>query len=54
MRAVETLDFMTAIPSKINFDKSSKVGERIVKQFGDIAFVCYDISTKPAATIELT
>jgi len=51
IRAVDTMDFMTAIPSKIDFTMLEKISidiERIVKPI----FIGYEITTKPAATIE--
>lgn len=54
IRAVDTLDFMTAIPSKIDFRTLDTIKEWIEKRFtGEISFVGYEITTKPAATIEL-
>lgn len=53
IRAVKTLDFMTAIPCEVNFAHLSEMGERILGEFKEISFICYEITTKPAATIEL-
>ncbi len=52
IRSVNTLDFMTAIPTKIDFDFLKELAEKILDQFDDISFVSYEITTKPAATIE--
>jgi GMP synthase (glutamine-hydrolysing) len=53
IRAVDTQDFMTAVPSKVNFSHLYELGGDIIGRFGSVASVCYEITTKPAATIEL-
>ncbi|MEM2865342.1 MAG: 7-cyano-7-deazaguanine synthase, partial [Candidatus Bathyarchaeia archaeon] len=53
IRAVETLDFMTATPCEVSFIHLSEVGGEILERFNGISFICYEITTKPAATIEL-
>ena len=52
LRAVETLDFMTANISPLPFELLSKVATRIVNEIKEIARVCYDITSKPPGTIE--
>ncbi len=53
IRAVDTLDFMTAIPTKVDFQHIEKIGREIKKKFNEISFVGYEITSKPAGTIEL-
>ena len=52
LRAVETSDFMTASP--VNFDNEflNIVSTEIINAVPEVARVCYDISSKPPATIE--
>ena len=52
LRAVTTVDFMTAEWSKLPYDFLSKVSNRIVNELEGISRVVYDISGKPPATIE--
>ena len=51
LRAVNTRDFMTAIPARVNF-KHLKTLARKLGDYG-MRFVGYEITTKPPATIEL-
>jgi len=53
IRAVDTQDFMTAVPSKVSFSHLYRLGGDIIGRFSSVASVCYEITTKPAATIEL-
>lgn len=53
IRSIDTMDFMTAVPSKVKFTHISDLGKRIMEAFDQIKFVCYEITTKPASTIEL-
>ncbi|KOR29214.1 GMP synthase [Achromatium sp. WMS2] len=52
LRAVETVDFMTANFARLSFDFLDKVAQRIMQEVTGIARVVYDISSKPPATIE--
>jgi GMP synthase (glutamine-hydrolysing) len=52
LRAVETLDFMTARWAHLPYDLLEKVSNRIINEIPDISRVTYDISSKPPATIE--
>ena len=53
IRAVDTLDFMTASPTKVSFKHLKVVGRKLTNDFDNVKFVGYEITTKPAATIEL-
>ena len=52
LRAVKTVDFMTAEWSQLPFDFLAKVSNRIVNELEAVSRVVYDISGKPPATIE--
>ena len=52
IRAVETVDFMTATWAKLPHDFLGHVSNRIVNEIEEISRVVYDISSKPPATIE--
>jgi len=52
LRAVETIDFMTAIWARLPYDFLEKVSLRIINEITGISRVVYDISGKPPATIE--
>ena len=52
IRAVETVDFMTATWAKLPYDFLALVSNRIVNEIEEISRVVYDISSKPPATIE--
>ena len=52
LRAVETIDFMTAHWAHLPYDFLGKVSNRIINEVGGISRVVYDISGKPPATIE--
>lgn len=52
LRAVETVDFMTAHFAHLPYDLLSKVSNRIVNEVPGISRVVYDVSGKPPATIE--
>ena len=52
LRAVETVDFMTARWAHLPFKFLESVSNRIVNEIEDVSRVVYDISSKPPATIE--
>ena len=52
LRAVETIDFMTARWARLPYDFLDRVTHRIINEVAGISRVVYDISGKPPATIE--
>jgi len=52
LRAVETIDFMTARWAHLPYDFLERVSNRIINEISGISRVAYDISSKPPATIE--
>jgi GMP synthase (glutamine-hydrolysing) len=52
LRAVETIDFMTARWAHLPYDLLEIVSNRIINEIPDVSRVTYDISSKPPATIE--
>jgi GMP synthase (glutamine-hydrolysing) len=52
LRAVETVDFMTAHWAELPYDLLGRVSNRIINELRGISRVVYDISGKPPATIE--
>ncbi len=52
LRAVETVDFMTANWAHIPYDVLAAISTRIINEVKGISRVVYDISGKPPATIE--
>ncbi len=52
LRAVETIDFMTARWAHLPYDFLEHVSGRIINEIPRISRVVYDISSKPPATIE--
>ncbi|KAF6830803.1 GMP synthase [Colletotrichum plurivorum] len=53
LRAVKTLDFMSAEPYPFPPALLNKIATRIVNEVEGIARVTYDITSKPPGTIEL-
>jgi GMP synthase (glutamine-hydrolysing) len=52
LRAVETVDFMTAHWARLPYEFLELVSRRIVNEVSGVSRVVYDISGKPPATIE--
>lgn len=52
LRGVTTSDFMTADFARIPYDVLEKASVRIVNEVKNINRICYDITSKPPATIE--
>jgi GMP synthase (glutamine-hydrolysing) len=52
LRAVETIDFMTARWAELPYEFLGRVSTRIINEIRGISRVVYDISGKPPATIE--
>ena len=53
LRAVETVDFMTAEASEIPFDVLQKVMSRIINEVKGVNRVMYDLTSKPPGTVEM-
>ena len=52
LRAINTIDAMTATIEKVDWDVLEKITERILGEVENVNRVCYDMSPKPPATIE--
>lgn len=52
VRCVETTDYMTADFFHLPYEVMGKISSRIINEVRGINRVCYDISSKPPATIE--
>ena len=53
LRAVKTIDFMTAEAAEIPFDVLQKVMSRIINEVKGVNRLFYDLTSKPPGTIEL-
>ena len=52
IRAINTVDAMTASIEKVDWDVLERITERILTEVSNVNRVCYDMSPKPPATIE--
>jgi GMP synthase (glutamine-hydrolysing) len=52
IRAINTIDAMTATVEKVDWDVLEKITNRILNEVENVNRVCYDMSPKPPATIE--
>ncbi len=53
LRAVETVDFMTAEATEIPFEVLQRVMSRIINEVKGVNRVLYDLTSKPPGTVEL-
>jgi GMP synthase (glutamine-hydrolysing) len=53
LRAVETIDFMTAEASQIPFEVLQRVMSRIINEVKGVNRVMFDLTSKPPGTVEL-
>ena len=52
IRAVNTVDAMTAVVPQLDWDVLYKITNRILAEVPNVNRVCYDMSPKPCSTIE--
>lgn len=52
IRAINTIDAMTATIEKVDWEVLERITERILNEVDHVCRVCYDMSPKPPATIE--
>ena len=52
IRAINTIDAMSATIERVDWDVLQRITDRILKEVGNVCRVCYDMSPKPPATIE--
>ncbi len=52
IRAINTVDAMSATIERVDWDVLERITDRILKEVEHVCRVCYDMSPKPPATIE--
>ena len=52
IRAINTIDAMTASIEKVDWEVLERITNRILAEVEHVNRVCYDMSPKPPATIE--
>lgn len=52
IRAINTVDAMSATVERVDWDVLGRITDRILAEVGNVCRVCYDMSPKPPATIE--
>ena len=52
LRAVKTIDFMTAEASEVPYEVLNRVMNRIINEVKGVNRVFYDLTSKPPGTIE--
>ncbi len=52
IRAVNTVDAMSASIERVDWDVLQRITDRILEEVGNVNRVCFDMSPKPPATIE--
>ena len=52
IRAINTIDAMSATIERVDWDVLQKITDRILAEVGNVNRVCFDMSPKPPATIE--
>ncbi len=52
IRAINTVDAMSATVERVDWDVLERITNRILAEVGNVCRVCYDMSPKPPATIE--
>ena len=52
LRAVNTVDAMSATVPRVDWDVLERIAQRILAEVENVNRVCYDMSPKPPATIE--
>ncbi|MBX5326932.1 MAG: ATP-binding protein [Candidatus Bathyarchaeia archaeon] len=53
LRAIQTVDFLTAEVSNIPWVTLGEIADEILKKCPKVACVCYDVTPKPPATVEM-
>jgi GMP synthase (glutamine-hydrolysing) len=53
LRAIRTVDFLTAEVSDLPWTTLNEIAEKILEACPNVADVCYDVTPKPPATVEM-